>query len=283
METFEPGVSSSYNTHTFQRGEQGMKCLACHRVMTMNEWTDRRRCFCQSTNAVPAIARSAPPTSLQTNRRTGINSSNRTSNTPTRNTPIPTVNQRNEIPSTGSNYSTRSSNTTPTNSSTSTVNRVSTDNGNYGFLIGAGAIILILSAIALPTFLNQANKAKQSEAKQLLPKQFITKYYQLAPSNQTEAKALLSDALKAAHRQKNPNSNGESAFWDSMKSAETYSFKTEKESPSNHQIKVWLKYIYKDSATSCESEKVEVIFDSSKGQWLINKVYEVEYNQDCSG
>ncbi|NJR22708.1 MAG: hypothetical protein HC786_11345 [Richelia sp. CSU_2_1] len=33
-------------------------------------------------------------------------------------------------------------------------------------LIGTGAIVLILSAIALPSFLNQANKAKQSEAKQ---------------------------------------------------------------------------------------------------------------------
>ncbi|MCC3414001.1 MULTISPECIES: type IV pilin-like G/H family protein [unclassified Microcoleus] len=33
-------------------------------------------------------------------------------------------------------------------------------------LIGAGAIVLILSAIALPSFTNQANKAKQSEAKQ---------------------------------------------------------------------------------------------------------------------
>jgi serine/threonine protein kinase len=33
-------------------------------------------------------------------------------------------------------------------------------------LIGAGAIILTLSAIALPSFFNQANKAKQSEAKQ---------------------------------------------------------------------------------------------------------------------
>ncbi len=33
-------------------------------------------------------------------------------------------------------------------------------------LIGAGAIVLISSAIALPSFLNQANKAKQSEAKQ---------------------------------------------------------------------------------------------------------------------
>lgn len=283
MEIFEPGTKSPYITYTFKLGDHGMKCLACSKVMTMEEWNGYRKCFCQSTNAVRAIARSAPPTSLQTNRRTGINSSNRTSNTPTRNTPIPTVNQRNEIPSTGSNYSTRSSNT-PTNSSTSTVNRVSTDNGNYGFLIGAGAIILILSAIALPTFLNQANKAKQSEAKQLLPKQVITKYYQLAPSNQTEAKALLSDALKAAHRQKNPNSDGKSAFWDSMKSAETYSFKTEKESPSNHQIRVWLKYIYKDSATSCESQRVEVIFDSSKGQWLINKVYDdVEYNLDCGG
>lgn len=33
-------------------------------------------------------------------------------------------------------------------------------------LIGAGAIVLTLSAIALPSFTNQANKAKQSEAKQ---------------------------------------------------------------------------------------------------------------------
>ncbi|MEG4634224.1 hypothetical protein QUB56_32440 [Microcoleus sp. AR_TQ3_B6] len=253
----------------------------------MNEWTDRQRCFCQSTNAVPAVAHSAPPTRLQTNRRTGINSSNRTFNTPPI-APIPIVNQRNENQITGINSSNRSSNTIPINSSTSTGDRVSTNNVNSGCLIGVGAIMLILSAIAFPSFINLANKAKQSEAKQYLqlqlnPKQVITRYYQLAPSNRTEAKALLSDALKTVFRQQNPNSDGKSDFWDSINRVETYSFKTETQSSSNHQIEVWLKFLKKDGEIICESKRVEVIFDSSKSQWLINKVSDVDYNIDCGG
>jgi len=92
METFEPGLRSVYTQYTFRVGERGMKCLACGKVMTITEWDEKRRCFCQSTNAVPAIARPAPPTRLQTNRTTGLNPSNTTSNTPPRNPPPPTVN-----------------------------------------------------------------------------------------------------------------------------------------------------------------------------------------------
>jgi DNA-binding helix-hairpin-helix protein with protein kinase domain len=123
----------------------------------------------------------------------------------------------------------------------------------------------------------------QSSQPQLTPKQVITKYYQLAPSNRAEAKAFLRDALKAEYRQENPNSDGKSDFWDAINSVETYSFKTEIQSPSNHQIRVWLKYFKKNGETACESERVGVMFDSSKGQWLINKVSDVEYNLDCGG
>ena len=123
----------------------------------------------------------------------------------------------------------------------------------------------------------------QSSQPQLTPKQVITKYYQLAPSNRAEAKAFLRDVLKAEYRQDNPNSDGKSDFWDAINSVETYSFKTEIQSPSNHQIRVWLKYFKKNGETACESERVGVMFDSSKGQWLINKVSDVEYNLDCGG
>jgi type II secretory pathway pseudopilin PulG len=70
------------------------------------------------------------------------------SNLPPRNTQPPIVSQRNE------NQGIR------TNSSNSG------SNGNFGWLIAVGGIVLTLSAIALPSFTNQANKAKQSEAKQ---------------------------------------------------------------------------------------------------------------------
>ena len=33
-----------------------MKCRNCHGVMTMAEWEEKRRCFCQSVNLVEAIA-----------------------------------------------------------------------------------------------------------------------------------------------------------------------------------------------------------------------------------
>ncbi|MBW4497492.1 MAG: hypothetical protein KME26_31395 [Oscillatoria princeps RMCB-10] len=68
METFEPGIKSAYSLHQFREGEQGMKCLrpGCTRVMTIAEWEEKRRCFCQYTNAVLATARSAPPTRLET-------------------------------------------------------------------------------------------------------------------------------------------------------------------------------------------------------------------------
>ena len=168
METFEPGIRSPYVTHPFQTGEQGMKCLACGKVMTMDEWATYSKCTCTSTNVVLAIARSGPPTRLGANRRTGVNSSNGSSNIPLRNTQPPIVSQRNQNQGIGVSSSGSGSGTPTRNSSSSTLNHRSTSNGPPGWLIGAGAIIFmsILSAIALPSFLTQASKAKQSEAKQ---------------------------------------------------------------------------------------------------------------------
>jgi type II secretory pathway pseudopilin PulG len=168
METFEPGIRSPYVTHPFQTGEQGMKCLACGKVMTMDEWTQFSKCICTSTNVVLAIARSGPPTRLDTNRRTRVNSSNRSSNPPPRNTQPPIVSHGNQNQGIGISSSGSSSGTPIRNSSTSSLNSRPITNNPPGWLIGAGSILvmLILSAIALPSFLNQANKAKQSEAKQ---------------------------------------------------------------------------------------------------------------------
>lgn len=166
METFEPGIRSPYVTHPFQTDEQGMKCLDCGKVMTMDEWATYSKCTCTSTNVVLAIARSGPPTRLGANRRTGVNSSNGSSNIPLRNTQPPIVSQRNQNQGIGISSSDSSPGTPTRNSSSSTLNPRPTNISNFGWLIGIGAIVLTLSAIALPSFLNQANKAKQSEAKQ---------------------------------------------------------------------------------------------------------------------
>jgi hypothetical protein len=225
METFEPGIKSPYTLYQFREGEQGMKCLRpnCPYVMTIAEWEDKRRCFCQFTNAVLATARSAPPKPIKKKRRKW----------------------------------------------------------------GLAAILCIVFGLGWWTAqLGSFSKnytalisSIQNRQPQLTRKQVITRYYQLAPSNRSEAKALLSDAFKKAYKQQNPKSNGTSSFWDSVNRVETYAFKT----LSNRQIQVWLKYIYKNGETTCESRIVELIFDSNKSQWLIDKMPEnqVEQNQYC--
>lgn len=69
METFEPGIKSPYANHIFQEGKQGMKCRSCERVMTFEEWREKQRCFCKSTNVVKAIARRGSNTIRLDNRR----------------------------------------------------------------------------------------------------------------------------------------------------------------------------------------------------------------------
>lgn len=286
METFDFQKKCQWTGGSFSVGDTAMYCLNCERVTKINSYQERTRvgkqlCNCNNPNLVEAVAAnfSNERIRLEPNQSS---SSVRTSTAGTE--PL--------------NFRETSSNTSPTNPQPQTVHQPrtnyntssnSTNTNHWGWI----AIVLIVAAAFLSpdirgwvaTQINQStnNPIQNNQPPQLTPKEVITKYYQLAPSNRTEAKALLSDALKAAHRENNPNSDGKSSFWDEMKSVETYSLKTEKESPSNHQIRVWLKYINKDSATSCESERVEVIFDSSKGQWLINKVYDVEYNQYCGG
>ncbi len=58
MERFTSGINSVYTNHYFVAGERGMKCRNCNRVMTIEEWEEKRRCFCGSTDAVLAIAAS---------------------------------------------------------------------------------------------------------------------------------------------------------------------------------------------------------------------------------
>ena len=312
METFDFQKKCQWTGGSFSVGDTAMYCLNCERVTKINSYQERTRvgkqlCNCNNPNLVEAVAANfsherirLEPNQSSSSVRTStagtepLNFRDTSSNTPPRNPLIPNQNQR-----TGVNPSNINSNTSRTNPQPPTVHQPrtnsntssnSTNTNHWGWI----AIVLIVAAAFLSpdirgwvaTQINQStnNPIQNNQPPQLTPKEVITKYYQLAPSNRTEAKSLLSDALKAAHRENNPNSDGKSSFWDEIKSVETYSFKTEKESPSNHQIRVWLKYINKDSATSCESERVEVIFDSSKGQWLINKVYDdVEYNLDCGG
>lgn len=258
METFEPGVQSAYNTHQFREGEEGMKCLrpGCPRVMTMAEWEEKTRCFCQSTNAVRAIARSAPPTRIPVSPNRPLNPP---VDRPTRRTPVPI---------------------TPIT--------IAQSPPQHGWRwAGIAALLLCIGGLTVPFVhslrIEQAqNHQNTIIAPQLTPKEVITRYYQLAPSNRTAALAFLSENYKNYYKQSNTNSNAKS-FWSYINKVDIYSFKT-LSSPSNERqkIKVWLRYLTLDNIASCESLVIELVLDLNQGLWLIDKTSDVQYKPYCS-
>ncbi|WP_139240613.1 hypothetical protein [Geitlerinema sp. PCC 9228] len=67
METFEPGQKCCWTLHKFKENERGKKCLDCGRFMVNDAFSYEGKCFCGSTNVVPAIAihsnhKPTPPT-----------------------------------------------------------------------------------------------------------------------------------------------------------------------------------------------------------------------------
>jgi hypothetical protein len=280
METFEPGISSAYSLYTFKVGEQGMKCTACPKVMTMEEWEEKRRCFCQSINAIPAIARSTPPTRLQTNQRI------RVTPPPIINPPITpidlTVNSRSRNTNVSSNSS--FTNVSPSRRESS----YSSNGGGYwGCAILVFAIIATLSWCSNQFRQSTGNSlpqplTSQISQPQLTPKQVIEMYYQLAPSSDRKsANMLLSDAYKNWYKQKNININDPSSFWNTINKVEVFKTEIINDSKTNQTVKTWLKYFSKNGEIACESQKMEVVFDSNKSQWLIDNIYDPEYNQEC--
>lgn len=284
METFEPGITSAYNTHTFRVGQQGMKCLNCPRVMTMDEWEEKRRCFCRSTNAISAVARSTPPTRLQTNLRPQLNRRNTISNS----SPVTSTTSTSSPRSTSSSGSDSSRYTSPI-SSNSTNSSNSSGSRNFPFDIRgcatALALLLGLGWCTAQFAQSSRNQTQQTASTQnlqpkLTPQQVVTKYYQLAPSNREGAKALLSDAYKNWYKQNSADTNAKS-YWDEINKVEVYNFANLSQSQSNHKIKIWLKYSRKDGGQPCESQEVEIILDQSKAQWLIDKTDNIEQKPDC--
>ncbi len=160
METFNAdNTICPWDGTAFQPGEEGMKCNSCGAVMKLESWQEKQSCrSCGGSQAVRAVAVSS--SGRTPSRRIGVRVNNQPParfgngtanrqentifNTRSRETQAPIVNRANENPR-------------PTPNS---------PNINYGWLIGAGVIVLISSAIALPSFTNQANKAKQAEAQQ---------------------------------------------------------------------------------------------------------------------
>lgn len=289
METFEPGIASAYNTHTFRRDEQGMKCLnsQCGKVMTIAEWQEKRRCFCQSINVVPAIARSAPPTRLEANPRTGVNPLNRSSNTPLRNSPTSTAN----LPSTSSHSSSSSRNTTPvsssfTNSTGSSPIPGTSSSSSWGYaaiisilLVGLGWCTAQVGSFS--SHYTTQTSSPQTQQPQLTPKEVITSYYKLAPSNREASLALLSDDYKSYYEKNNKGDDARS-FWNTIYKVDLYSFESlTGQSPAKQKLKVWVKYTNKRNETSCESLIIELIFDQSKGQWFIDKTSDTEQKFYC--
>jgi hypothetical protein len=183
METFNAdNTFCPWDGTAFQPGEEGMKCSSCGAVMKLESWQEKQSCrSCSGCQAVRVRAVSSsgrtsarrmgtrlnPSSGVRFGSRTTVNrQENISSNNPPRNTQPPIVSHRNQNQGIGVSFSGSSPGTPTRNSSSSTLNPRSTNNSNFGWLIGAGAIMLTLSAIALPSFTNQANKAKQSEAKQ---------------------------------------------------------------------------------------------------------------------
>ncbi|MFB2980173.1 hypothetical protein [Microseira sp. BLCC-F43] len=298
--------------------------------MTITEWDEKRRCFCQSTNAVPAIARPAPPTRLQTNRTTGLNPSNTTSNTPPRNPPPPTVNPhrttsntsfnstnttaggeqlifrnttsntppRNPPPPTVnprptiSNPSSSSRNTTPPSSSFTNPSSSSRTQGSSSLSgWGCGVAILVAIAAALSPgmsarftaqfsqFSNNSTTQKNQQP-QLTPKEVVKRYYQSATSNPEADLPFRSDAFQSYWKQKDQGNKTEE-FFKQFQKVDVYSVQTLTQSSTNSKVRVWLKYVWKNNKTTCESQIMELIFAQSQGQWLIDKVSDVEYGLDC--
>ena len=252
MEIFEPGIQSAYSTHQFKEGEKGMKCRSCPRVMTIAEWEEKRKCFCQSTNAVRAVARSSAPTRLQINDKI----------------PSKTATKTGYYPSGSTSYSSSSN---------------SRERSSLPGWIGGAIIALCLGfGLGLGVWKGQSNQAlfvnnhagqnsasTHNSPPKLAPKEVVTQYYQLAPSNKTAALALLSDPYKELY--KKYNQGNDKSFWNTIQSVKVYAILTLSSSATKHKIKVWLEYLTNDGYIACESQVVEVILDRSKNKWLIDR------------
>ena len=213
---------------------------------------------------------------------------NTTSNTPPRNPPPPTVNPRPTI----SNPSSSSRNTTPLSSSFTNPSSSSRTQGSSSLSRwGCGVAILVAIAAALlpdmsALFTAQFNQFTNNSTTQknqqppLTPKQVVTGYYQLATSNPEADLPLRSDAFKNYWKQKEQGNKNEE-FFKKFQKVDVYSFQTLTQSSTKAKIKVWLRYVTKKNKTTCESQIMELIFDQSQGQWLIDKVSDVQYNLDC--
>lgn len=78
MENFEPGIQCPWTSYTFSVNDYGRKCLSCGRVITLNAWQEKGRCYCGNTFLIEAVARASTPTRIP---RTTTSSSKSTSST----------------------------------------------------------------------------------------------------------------------------------------------------------------------------------------------------------
>jgi hypothetical protein len=256
METFEPGVQSAYSTHQFREGEEGMKCLrpGCPRVMTLSEWQEKRRCFCQSTDAVRAIARSERPTRISVSP----NRPNPPISRPTPRTPVPA---------------------TPLSITPNPPQYAWRWAGLLVLLLGLGGLTGPIVQFSQNRAARNANQATLDP--QFTPKEVITRYYQLAPVNRTAAIALLSDDYKNYYKVNQSHENVKN-FWNTIKKVDIYLFQTlSSASPDQSKVKVWLRYLTSDNITACESLIVELILDKNQGLWLIDKTSDVQQKPSC--
>lgn len=75
MENFEVGTACCWTGHKFVAGERGMKCRVCEKVMTVQAWDEKGKCFLGHTNAVSSSAtNSFTPRTSRTPRTPRISS-----------------------------------------------------------------------------------------------------------------------------------------------------------------------------------------------------------------
>ncbi|AFZ15621.1 hypothetical protein Cri9333_4855 (plasmid) [Crinalium epipsammum PCC 9333] len=251
METFEPGIASAYNTHNFTEGEEGIKCCTCPRVMTIYEWEEKRRCFCQGTNVVPARARSAPPTRLESNRTRASFSRSRQNNI------VPPI---------------AATNSTINSRSTTNINSTRTQNHAFSNKFMAIAALILFSFCVQPVlnlFNNLSLQLSQSRL-QIPPEQFMKNYYfKINSSKYEQAWEDLSPKFQAKSDLMPYGKTSYLNFWKSRR-VEIESINLVDQKSNYAEVNIRLRYFAQSRNLGSNYISYTLIWNSSKNNWQID-------------
>lgn len=97
----------------------------------------------------------------------------------------------------------------------------------------------------------------------LSPIQTVKKFYETAPSNQNAALELTSKNFQNL-------ATPDLKFWSSVEKVELFNTQILGRSENNVSVKLLVKYLMKDGTTKCEPTIIELVFDTTQKDWLIN-------------